>query len=206
MPAPRPGRRVTFGLLATAAVALVAPVSARAAPRVEDPSVGSCSASAAWSCTATSALDAAAARTLRHLSVGTDATFPIVGRHDWGRSEANKFGGGRGHKGLDMFAACGTPVVAAASGKVEKAAYEGAAGNYVVVALRDRRAHVYMHLRHPARVHKGERVFGGERLGSVGRTGDADGCHLHFELWTAPGWFRGRAVDPEPSLRRWATK
>ena len=103
-----------------------------------------------------------------------------------------------------MFAACGTPVLAAASGRVEESAYEGAAGNYVVLALPDRRAHVYMHLRHIPRVRKGERVSAGQRLGSVGRTGDADGCHLHFELWTAPGWFRGRAVDPEPSLRRWA--
>jgi murein DD-endopeptidase MepM/ murein hydrolase activator NlpD len=38
----------------------------------------------------------------------------------------------------------------------------------------------------------------------VGETGRASGCHLHFELWTAPGWYKGgRAVDPLPTLRRW---
>jgi murein DD-endopeptidase MepM/ murein hydrolase activator NlpD len=44
----------------------------------------------------------------------------------------------------------------------------------------------------------------GRRIASVGRTGRADGCHLHFELWTAPGWYRGgRAYDPLGKLRQW---
>ena len=34
--------------------------------------------------------------------------FPIAGPHDLGRSPTNRFGGGRGHNGQDMFAACGT--------------------------------------------------------------------------------------------------
>ena len=38
----------------------------------------------------------------------------------------------------------------------------------------------------------------------VGATGDARGCHVHFEVWSAPGWQSGgSAVDPLPSLRAW---
>ena len=47
-----------------------------------------------------------------------DAIFPIRGRHDLGQSATNEFGGGRGHQGQDMFAACGTPLVAAQAGRV----------------------------------------------------------------------------------------
>jgi murein DD-endopeptidase MepM/ murein hydrolase activator NlpD len=44
-------------------------------------------------------------------------------------------------------------------------------------------------------VHPGEQVSVGERVGLVGRTGDATGPHLHFEVRV-----RGAAVDPETGL------
>jgi murein DD-endopeptidase MepM/ murein hydrolase activator NlpD len=38
----------------------------------------------------------------------------------------------------------------------------------------------------------------------VGRTGDATACHLHFEEWTAPGWYTGGSpFDPLADLRAW---
>jgi murein DD-endopeptidase MepM/ murein hydrolase activator NlpD len=41
-------------------------------------------------------------------------------------------------------------------------------------------------------------------IGYVGDTGDASECHLHFELWDAPGWYEGgRPVDPLALLKRW---
>ena len=43
--------------------------------------------------------------------------FPIDGPHDLGRNVASTFGGGRGHDGQDMFADCGTPVIAAEGGR-----------------------------------------------------------------------------------------
>jgi pyruvate/2-oxoglutarate dehydrogenase complex dihydrolipoamide acyltransferase (E2) component len=60
----------------------------------------------------------------------------------------------------------------------------------------------YMHLRDKALVAEGEHVATGQPIGYVGDTGDADGCHLHFEIWTAPGWYAGgRPIDPLPSLK-----
>ena len=133
--------------------------------------------------------------------------FPIRGPHDLGRNPANRFGGGRGHDGQDMFADCGTPVVAAQGGRVVFNAYEGGAGNYIVIhGSSSDEDDVYMHLRDLPSAHVGDVVETGERIGAVGRTGDADGCHLHLELWTKPGWYKGgHAYDPLPKLRRWDT-
>lgn len=132
------------------------------------------------------------------------AAFPIDGEHTYGRSGTNGFGGGRGHQGHDVFAECGTPLVAAGGGTVLTATFEANAGNYVVIQRANGRSNVYMHLRDPARVAEGEKVAAGDALGVVGQTGRASACHLHFEVWTAPGWYRGgRAIDPLATLRRW---
>ncbi len=133
-----------------------------------------------------------------------DAIFPIRGRHDLGRSATNTFGGARRHKGQDMFAACGTRLVAARGGTVTFAGREARAGNYVVISGPDAQSHVYMHMRRPSPLRKGQRVLTGQAVGEVGDTGRASACHLHFELWTAPGWYQGgTAVDPLPELTRW---
>jgi Peptidase family M23 len=57
------------------------------------------------------------------------------------------FGGGRGHQGQDMFASCGTRLVAARGGRVEFAGHPSAAGNYVVIDGTETGIdYVYMHL------------------------------------------------------------
>ncbi len=136
-----------------------------------------------------------------------DHLFPIRGRHDLGQSPTNGFGGGgrRPHSGQDMFARCATKLAAARGGTVEHAGYQAAAGNYLVIdGDGTGQDYVYMHMRKPALVNTGDRVFTGQSVGEVGETGRASGCHLHFELWTAPGWFTGgSAIDPLPSLRAW---
>lgn len=134
-----------------------------------------------------------------------DHIFPIRGRHDLGQSATNNFGGGRDHKGQDMFAACGTPLAAARGGKVEYSGYHSAAGNYVVIDGTGTDVdYVYMHMLEPAPVREGDRVRTGQRIGKVGETGRATGCHLHFELWSGPGWYDGGApFDPLPQLRAW---
>ncbi len=133
--------------------------------------------------------------------------FPIVGAHTYAMS-AGRFGAGRSghtHQGQDVMARCGTPLVAARGGKVLYSGFHSAAGYYVVIDGKATGAdHAYMHLRQPALVRTGQAVSTGQQLGEVGDTGHASGCHLHFEQWSAPGWYRGgRPFDPLPDLRKW---
>lgn len=131
--------------------------------------------------------------------------FPVDGRH-WTRGAIGEFGaprsGGRWHEGLDVVAACGTQLVAVRGGRVLRTGYDPVLyGNYLTIhGEGERRSYFYAHLPRPAPVHRGERLWTGERVGSVGMTGNARtvGCHLHFEIHV-----RGRAIDPEPYLRRW---
>lgn len=133
--------------------------------------------------------------------------FPIRGHHSYGTA-VNRFGApraGHSHQGQDVLAACGTRLVAARGGRVKWAAYDANGGNYVVIhGAGSGLDYVYMHMRSAALVRKGQRVYTGQTIGYVGDTGDAQGCHLHFELWTRPGWYDGgHPFDPLPSLRAW---
>jgi murein DD-endopeptidase MepM/ murein hydrolase activator NlpD len=136
-----------------------------------------------------------------------DHVFPIPAAHNYGGAGA-RFGSGRGgrsHQGHDVFAKCGAPLVAARGGKVQFTGYHRAAGNYLVIDGDGTDVdYAYMHLAQPTPFREGDRVYTGQRLGSVGDTGNAHGCHLHFEMWNAPGWYEGgRAMDPLPSLQAW---
>ncbi len=81
----------------------------------------------------------------------------------------------------------------------------GRAGHYLVIdGDRSDVDYVYMHLDQPSPFKAGDRVYTGQTIGAVGDTGNAQGCHLHFELWGAPGWYDGGdPFDPQPSLRAW---
>lgn len=134
----------------------------------------------------------------------SEGVFPIRGRHDMGQTATNGFGGGRGHQGQDMFAACGTPEVAVRDATVQFEGTDSRAGHYVVLQDATGRSYVYMHMRDRALVRKGDTVLAGQRVGLVGESGRATGCHLHFEMWTAPGWYTGgHAIDPLPQLKVW---
>ncbi len=128
--------------------------------------------------------------------------FPVSGPHDYG-TEINRFGGGRNHKGQDVFAKCGTPLVAILDATVQFVGSQDRAGNYVVLQGPDGQSYAYMHMQSAAEVARGAKVRAGQQVGRVGDTGRASGCHLHFEQWTAPGWVRGRSGDrPLPLLQR----
>jgi murein DD-endopeptidase MepM/ murein hydrolase activator NlpD len=132
--------------------------------------------------------------------------FPVRGRHNFG-GPADRFGAGRSghsHQGQDVLAACGTKLVAAQGGAVKYAAYQSAAGYYIVIHGADGTDNAYMHLAQPSPFTEGDAVYTGQQIGVVGDTGDATACHLHFEIWTQPGWYEGgKPIDPLPSLQAW---
>lgn len=136
-----------------------------------------------------------------------DHIFPVRGNHTYG-SGAAAFGAqrdGHTHEGHDVFARCGTPLVAARGGIVKLNRFEASAGNYIVIDGEGTDVdYAYMHLREPSPLAKGARVLTGQPIGTVGDTGDAHGCHLHFEMWSGPGWYTGGAPqDPLAALTAW---
>ncbi len=103
--------------------------------------------------------------------------------------------GNRFHSGIDIPAATGTAVHAAAPGRVVSAGFAGGGwGKLVVVSHSDGVQSLYAHLSAVA-VRRGESVLAGARVGLVGATGEASGPHLHFEVR-----LRGAAVDPRSAL------
>jgi murein DD-endopeptidase MepM/ murein hydrolase activator NlpD len=134
--------------------------------------------------------------------------FPLVGPFDYG-GEGSRFGAprqGHTHRGQDLAAAEGTPVVAPRGGVVEAVQYQaGGGGHYVVVdGEGEDRDYVFMHLRSGSIVvEERQRVRTGQRLAEVGSTGHSTGPHLHFEVWVG-GWYDGgEPIDPLPLLRAW---
>ena len=138
------------------------------------------------------------------------AVFPVQGVYSFGGGGA-RFGAGRTghtHQGQDIIAAEGTPVVTPVGGIVHWRAYQaGGAGYYVVVRGDDGRDYAFMHFQAGSTVvEKGRRVAAGQRLASVGNTGDSQGAHLHFEIWP-DGWYAtadSHPIDPLPDLLAWA--
>ena len=132
--------------------------------------------------------------------------FPIRGGHSYGDGIGAPRAG-HTHQGQDVFARCGTPLVAARGGRVQWKAYQASGAGYYLVIDGKKTGHdyAYMHLKGPAKVDRGQRVKTGQRIGNVGSTGDATGCHLHMEEWTAPGWYQGghfmRAITKH--LKKW---
>lgn len=136
-----------------------------------------------------------------------DSVFPVRGPHNYGSSGA-RFGAGRSghtHQGQDVMAACGTKLVAARGGTIQYNGYQGSAGNYVVIDQKgSAEDNAYMHLAAPSPLPVGAKVRTGQYIGDVGDTGNSAGCHLHFEVWAAPGWYEGgQPYDPLPLLQAW---
>jgi len=88
---------------------------------------------------------------------------------------------GRRHEGIDIRAKRGTAVRVAEAGRVIYSGKLGDYGNVVIVKHAGRYSTVYAHNR-KNRVRKGEFVERGDVIAEVGRTGNASGSHLHFEV------------------------
>ncbi|WP_448502079.1 M23 family metallopeptidase [Sphingomonas sp.] len=136
-------------------------------------------------------------------------TVPVAGvsRDAIASSWGDPRSGGRLHRGNDIMAARGTPVLAAADGTVEKLFESEAGGTTLYVRSPDGMwTYYYAHLAgYAPGMREGMAVRAGDLLGYVGDTGNAGvgNYHLHFGLYaTRPdrGWWEGRAVDPTPLL------
>ena len=101
----------------------------------------------------------------------------------------------RNHTGIDIKAKRGTPVVAAAAGRVKSARFSKSGyGNLVILEHGDGVATRYAHLS-TFDVKAGDVVRAGQRIARVGSTGLSTGPHLHFEVVV-----NGEVIDPETVL------
>ncbi len=94
------------------------------------------------------------------------------------------------HTGTDIGASYGAAIVAANSGTVTLAGWNSGYGNCVIIDHGGGKATLYAHMSAYS-VSKGQTVTKGQRIGSVGSTGNSTGPHLHFEVL-----INGAAVDP----------
>ena len=128
----------------------------------------------------------------RDLFASTPNIFPVQGwissGYGWRRnpfSRRREF-----HQAIDLVAPWGTPVKAAAQGKVVHAGWRKAYGLTIEVEDGHGYSTVYGHLSRIL-VKKDARIEKGGIIGRVGSSGRSTGPHLHFEVW-----FRGKTIDP----------
>ena len=89
--------------------------------------------------------------------------------------------GNAGHRGTDIPAPEGTPILAAHSGTVLVSGWNDSYGNQVLLDNGAGLSTRYAHMTQTA-VTAGEAVTAGQVIGYVGNTGDSTGFHLHFEV------------------------
>jgi len=104
------------------------------------------------------------------------------------------YGDWRMHTGMDIDAACGVPIVAAAAGRVFLSGWKGGYGLTVMIDHGGGLATLYAHQSVVGSGY-GQQVSAGEVIGYIGTTGVSTGCHLHFEVRV-----NGAPVDPAPYL------
>ena len=100
------------------------------------------------------------------------------------------------HAGTDLAPGCDAPIVAAHSGVVIFAGYNGGYGNFILLDNGDSISTGYGHIVNGGiLVSAGQQVNAGQQIARVGSTGHSTGCHLHFEV--RPG---GTAIDAAPFM------
>lgn len=105
---------------------------------------------------------------------------------------------GRPHRGIDIAAPVGTPVIASAPGIVTTAGWNRwGYGNLVEIRHPDGSLTLYAH-NHRIKTHVGQSVYQGQQIAEMGSTGLSTGPHTHFELHSAG---KG-AINPVPFLRK----
>ncbi len=130
--------------------------------------------------------------------------FPVAGQanfsHDWGFPRYTPTP--HTHKGTDIFADFGTPIVTSEPGKVIGKGATGAGGISAWVKGDSGMAYYYAHMQSWARdLAVGQRVEKGYVIGFVGDSGNAEGGASHLHIQTHPNGGPGTpARDPKPFL------
>ena len=87
------------------------------------------------------------------------------------------------HKGVDFAVPTGTPILAAGSGRIEMAGWNGNYGRYIRIRHNNTYQTAYAHLSAIAKgVYAGSQVDQGQIIGYVGSSGRSTGPHLHYEI------------------------
>lgn len=112
------------------------------------------------------------------------------------------------HNGIDLAYAGGTPIYSIADGTVVAEGFDSGAGNYVNIGhdldgdgTYDYTTYNY-HMINRTTLKVGEKVTGGQQVGSVGTTGSSTGNHLHFGISDV----NGKYIDPKPIIDALKTK
>jgi murein DD-endopeptidase MepM/ murein hydrolase activator NlpD len=103
-------------------------------------------------------------------------------------------GGGAMHAGLDFKGPIGTPILAAADGKITSAGWHGGYGKTIEITHANGLVTRYAHLS-GFTVSIGQEVRRGVQIGRMGSTGRSTGSHLHFEVR-----INGAAINPKKFL------
>jgi murein DD-endopeptidase MepM/ murein hydrolase activator NlpD len=129
------------------------------------------------------------------LPVPVEGIEPSALSDTWGAPR----GGGRRHRGIDIFARRGTAVVSPVDGFVLDVGRDPLGGNVVKVLGPGPQVHYFAHLDRFGPLRERRWIARGEVVGYVGDTGNARGTppHLHYGIYELPG----RALDPYPLLR-----
>jgi murein DD-endopeptidase MepM/ murein hydrolase activator NlpD len=140
----------------------------------------------------------------RSTSGSSGGASPTQVRYSGGKFHWPVIGGGNyisqyfhyGHEAIDIAAAYGSKVVAAASGKVIFAGWKSNGGGYQVWISHGGNLYTTYNHMSAITVANGQSVSRGQQVGRIGQSGWATGPHLHFEVWIGPIWDGGTRVNP----------
>lgn len=134
----------------------------------------------------------------KSILLATPTLWPVVGAitSSFGETRLSLASGGdRPHRGVDISAPLGTPVISPAEGTVSAMGWASELGRYIYLDHGHGFSTLYGHLK-DIKVKVGQKVKKGEIIGTVGMSGNSTGPHLHYEVHV-----RGIPVNPLPYLR-----
>lgn len=103
---------------------------------------------------------------------------------------------GKLHQGIDIAGTgCNSPIYSTNNGVVVVSGYTSVNGNYIYIDHNNGYYSVYAHLA-TRNVEKGQAVSMGEKIGTMGRTGLASGCHLHYSVSRGYPYVGGVFLNP----------